>query len=300
MQFVATVVITTKDRQADLKVAISSALGQTAPIEVLVLDDGSSDGTWDMVRREFPAVRIERSDRSLGYVVQRNRGALLASAPIIVSIDDDAAFSTATTIEAALKAFRNPHIGAVAIPYVDIRRGYTIKQAPPSCIGQYVVNSYVGTAHAVRRDLFLRLGGYRGFLFHQGEESDFCIRLLDAGYFVGLVKADPIYHFESPNRNVERMDVFGRRNDVLFAWYNVPLVDLPLHLLGTTMKGVWFGLWQGRLTPMLRGIWQGYRDIGRQLTKRQPVRRDTYRLSRKLKKRGPLLEKELVPLSRIQ
>jgi glycosyltransferase involved in cell wall biosynthesis len=46
----ATVVITTKDRKGELRTAVQSAVEQTADPEVLVLDDGSTDGTAEMAR----------------------------------------------------------------------------------------------------------------------------------------------------------------------------------------------------------------------------------------------------------
>ena len=46
----ATVLITTKDRKDDLARAIGSVVEQTAPVELIVVDDGSTDGTSELVR----------------------------------------------------------------------------------------------------------------------------------------------------------------------------------------------------------------------------------------------------------
>ena len=45
-----------------------------------------------------------------------------------------------------------------------------------------VVASFIGFAHLLRRDVFLDLGGYQESFIYYGEEKDFCLRLLDAGY----------------------------------------------------------------------------------------------------------------------
>lgn len=296
----ATCVITTKNRKAELKGAVESALAQSVPVEVLVVDDGSTDGTPELIREQFPGVRLIRIEQSQGYIVQRNRGAQLARAPVIFSIDDDAAFSTPQTVEQTLSEFEHPRVGAVAIPFINVRQDDIVRQRAPDDAHDWVTNSYVGTAHALRRDVFLSLGGYREHLIHQGEESDFCLRLLARGYVVTLGRADPIHHFESPRRDFRRMDLYGRRNDVLFAWHNVPMPALVPHLLATTANGVAFGLRCRRVGRMIRGLASGYVAALRHARDRRPVSGKVYRLARELKTRGatPLadVEDRLPPL----
>ena len=146
-------------------------------------------------------MKLHRFETSQGYILRRNQAAELASAPILISIDDDAAFSTPHTVEQTLADFDHPRIGAVAIPFINVNQDKTIRQAAPGTTGTHLAAAYIGTAHALRRDLFLRLGGYRGCMVHQGEEIDYCIRMLDAGSVVRLGRADPIHHFESPRRD---------------------------------------------------------------------------------------------------
>jgi GT2 family glycosyltransferase len=160
-------------------------------------------------------------------------------------------------------------------------------QRAPDLEEVWITDSFIGTAHALRRDIFLKLGGYREDLIHQGEESDYCIRLLEAGFCVRLGNADPVCHFESPRRDFRRMDFFGGRNNILFAWYNVPWPHLPLHLAATTINGFRTGLRNRRLLRKVYGIAAGYRDCLVSFQKRSPVSVPVYRLSRRLKKRGP-------------
>ena len=290
----STVVITTKNRREDVLKAIASAVCQTAWPEVLVIDDGSTDGTPEAVAREFPQARLERSDRSLGYISQRNRGVRLASAPIIFSIDDDAVFSSSTVVEQTLQEFDHPRVGAVAIPFIEVNRSPKVMQQAPSPKGIFASYSFIGTAHALRRDLFLKLEGYREILFHQGEEEDYCIRMLAAGYITRVGRADPIHHFESPRRSWTRMDHYGARNKVLYAWHNVPFPHLLVHLTMTTIFTSIYALQPARLLTRLRGVVSAYSVICRSRTRRQPVSPSAYQLSRELKRRGP------VPLGEIE
>jgi glycosyltransferase involved in cell wall biosynthesis len=280
----ATVVITTKNRKDELRTAVKSALMQTASPQVLVIDDGSVDGTSEMIRAEFPQVMLHRQVQSKGLIAQRNQAATLAGGEIIFSIDDDAAFSTPSTVEQTLAEFDHPRVGAVAIPYINVNNEKVLSQRAPRETGIFVKHDYIGTAHALRRDLFLQLGGYHGFLVHGGEEQDYCLRMLNAGYVVRLGRADPIHHFESPRRDFRRMDLYGRRSDLLFVWYNAPWPDFPLHLLGTSFRGVILGFKLGRPLRMIHGLVQGYGAMVHEWSQRKPVSLETFRLMRKLKK----------------
>jgi glycosyltransferase involved in cell wall biosynthesis len=274
----ATIVIATKDRKEDLKKAIASAVAQQgANIEVLVVDDGSSDGTSQMVRAEFPQVALVPHPESAGYIVRRNEGAKAARAPVIVSIDDDAEFSTPSVVGEILPLFGNDSVGVVAIPYRDVNRSETVLQKASDVDGVHWTASFVGTAHALRRDVFLRLGGFRSHLVHQGEEKDYSIRMLDAGFGVCLGHSSPILHYESPRRDWSRMDYYGRRNDVLFAWQNVPWPYFLPQLAGTIVKGLWGGVKIGRVGAMLRGVRDGLQECLWREHERKPVSRATYR-----------------------
>jgi glycosyltransferase involved in cell wall biosynthesis len=289
----ATILITTRNRRADLCRAIESALSQIGTAEVLVIDDGSSDGTAESVRASYPSVRLYHFEHSKGCIIRRNEGALLAGKEVVVSIDDDAVFSSNRIVAQTLAAFSNPHIGAVAIPYLEPHKDNILMQKAPDQRRTWITDRFVGTAHAVRKDIFLALGGYRQHLVHQGEEGDFCLRMLQRGAYVRLGNSDAIVHYESPKRSYRRMDFYGRRNDILFAWHNVPLGALPAHLLGSTAKGL---LWSLRLKRPLIAIWgliNGYAACARNLRQRQPVSQSTYRLFRLLRKQGPLPIEEL-------
>jgi glycosyltransferase involved in cell wall biosynthesis len=295
----ATILITTRNRKDELAAALASCLTQSAPCETLVIDDGSTDGTAEMVRERFPSVRLKRHETSGGYILRRNEGAELASAPYVFSIDDDAAFPSPHTVAQTVAEFDHPRVGAVAIPFINVNQDDVVRQRAPDADRVYVTASYIGTAHALRRDVFLRLGGYRPFFVHQGEEGDYCLRMLAAGLVTRLGRADPIHHFESPRRDFTRMDVHGRRNDVLFAWYNVPLPYLLWHLPATVINGLRHGLRCGRPGNQARGLARGFLDAAKTWRDRRPVARAVYRLHRRLRRGDLPLDAVLPELERI-
>jgi glycosyltransferase involved in cell wall biosynthesis len=288
------VVIVTKDRSDEALRALGSAVAQQPAIEVLLIDDGSSDGTAEAVAAAYPDVRVQRFERSEGYIVRRNQGAELATTPVVVSIDDDAEFPNEHVVATAVAEFGEPRVGAVAMPYQDLP-DEMVHQRAPAEPGVHLVHRFRGTAYAVRRELFVGLGGYRPMLYHQAEEADFCLRLLEAGYVVGLGRSEPISHFASPKRNLDRIWFYECRNDVLFAWHNVPFPDLLAQLGRTTAHMLWLGRGVRRTRLFGRGLLAGFRDALRDRRGRRPVARSVWRLYRLLGNRPMRLE-QIAPL----
>jgi glycosyltransferase involved in cell wall biosynthesis len=261
--------------------------------EVIVLDDASTDETSEMVQDCFPYVQFERSAQRRGYISLRNIGARIARGDIIFSLDDDAELSTDRVIEQTVSDFSSGRIGAVAVPFIEPKKSKDAQQCAPNLDQIWVTDSFKGTAHALRRSIFINLGGYRANLIHQGEEMDYCIRLLNAGLVTRLGSADVIYHYESSRRDTKTMDFFGRRNDVLFVWHNVPLPYMPMHLAATTWNGLRTTLRANNPLRMICGMSAGYTGCVSNWSARAPVSAQIYRLHRRLRKGGPLPLKEV-------
>lgn len=290
----ATIVITTRNRSDELREALRSCQVQTADIDVLVIDDGSSDGTSEMVSAEFPEVRLHRSEVSRGLIVQRTAAGAMTSAPVIVSIDDDARLVSPRTVEQTLADFDHPRIGAVAMPYVDVRRGGIERQQAPDPHGRWVADTYIGTAHALRRDVFNALGGYRTSFTHMVEEPEFCLRMLAAGFVVRLGRAPALHHFESPSHRVlSRNFRLMMRNQLLDAWHNTPAQYLPGRVGRILVRSTLDSLRWRHPGAAARGVWEALLDAARGNDPRAPVPREVWRLLVDLRKLGPLPLEEI-------
>jgi hypothetical protein len=124
-------------------------------------------------------------------------------------------------------------------------------------------------------------------LIHQTEEADFCLRLLAAGYVTRLGWSEPILHYESTQRNVDRMLFFSRRNDVLHGWHNVPMPYLLARLAKVTAHSAAMAVQSRRPRAVVRGLVTGYRDAIRRRGERAPVPGAVYRLEHELRLHGP-------------
>jgi len=262
-------------------------------VEVFVMDDGSTDGTADWVRDRFPTVMVRRSETSRGPTHQRNAGARLATAPYLFTIDDDCLLAAPETLAQTVALFDHPRVGAVTIPFINVKSDNRLRSAAPHRDGVFAAYDYFGGMIAFRRDLFERVGGYRESYFMHVEESDLAVRMLAEGFIVRLGQADPIHHLESPSRDLTRLHRLGARNHVLFCWYNVPWPYLPLHLAMSMARTFVHGVRIGHPGLVSQGLLQGCLESVRRRRDRQPLSRATYRLSRRLKKNGPLILAEV-------
>jgi glycosyltransferase involved in cell wall biosynthesis len=276
------IIITTKNRKEELRRALASCFLQQPLPEVVVIDDGSTDQSAEMVRDEFPQTRLFRSEKSKGLICQRNHAGELAKGDILVSLDDDAEFSSPDVVRQSLSFFNNECVAAVTIPWKNVPQDQGLKEKAPDGEGIYVCRSFTGLAHALRRDIFLQMGGYRESLQEGGEEQDLSIRMLDQGFVVCLGRADHVNHFESKVRSVPRRAYFVARNAVLFAWYYAPASRLGTNILGSVIHTVFYGFGHGLLLHRIRGLIAGFAGCFQQWSSRCPVSLNTYKLWRRL------------------
>lgn len=84
------VIIPTKNRiDATLRCLKSVTNQSLSPFEIIVVDDGSSDGTSKKIKENFPEIKILINEFSLGGAVARNQGANIATGEFIAYLDSD-------------------------------------------------------------------------------------------------------------------------------------------------------------------------------------------------------------------
>lgn len=282
---IATIVISTRNRKDELARTLDSCMAQTGGagwIETLVVDDASTDGTSELIAANYPAIRVVRQERADGLIEARNRGAREARGPIIFSIDDDAVFTSDDTVLRTVAAFENPRIGAVAMPHIHVTDSDRLYDMAPDDGHVYVNAAFTGTAHAIRREAFLALGSYHGQLIRQGEETDICLRLYDAGLVVALGRTPPIHHFPSTQRNYPRQLHYGARNAVLLNWIHCPARYLPARLLSNALGGLVNAVRLRHPRSFVGGVFAGFACMFRFRKLRKPVSPAAFRLFRLL------------------
>ena len=221
--------ITTRDRPVALRRCIESLrhIAHLRP-EVIVFDDASIAPAESQLR-DTAGIRFIRDEGRIGYIAGRNALVRAASAPAVLLMDDDALLLDARAVESALGVLgRDETIAAVAFAQAEHDGTPWPEPMQPARVGHAArVPSFIGFAHLLRRDTFLRLGGYRERFRCYGEEKDYALRLLDAGYsVVYLPDARIVHHPDPAGRDGQRYLRFVTRNDCLNALYNEPLSRL--------------------------------------------------------------------------
>jgi len=161
------VVIPTYDRIETLPRSLDSVINQTfSDWELIVVDDGSTDGTDEMILRDYPAVRLHRQENS-GVSAARNAGVALTSGEWIAFLDSDDAWLP-EKLERQLSALANePELRLSHTDEIWIRNGKRVnqpKEYAKSGGGIYLrclpLCCICPSSVLLRRDLFDEIGGF--------------------------------------------------------------------------------------------------------------------------------------------
>lgn len=191
-------VVVTRDRKTELKRCLESVFRQNyRRIEVLVVDNRSVDGTVEMLRTEFPAVKLIRLDRNLGCPGARNIGVLNAQGEIIFFLDDDCVID-ADTIDRALPHFEMDDQLAIVTPQIiEPNTGKTLLNRGD--IARYA-HDFTGVS-AFRRNVFDNFGLYPADFLYGAEETDLALRILNGDQHILHDPRIKVFHYPAGNRN---------------------------------------------------------------------------------------------------
>jgi glycosyltransferase involved in cell wall biosynthesis len=178
------VIIPTYNRCAMLLEAIDSVLAQSfTEFELIVIDDGSTDGTAEHLKRLAKPIRIERIGHS-GPAAARNRGVAEARAPLIAFLDSDDLWSP-TKLERQLAFMRaNPDCEISQTNEIWMRNGRRVnpglrhrKRAGDIFIDSLRTCLISMSATMMRADLFRSLTGFDEIM-SAAEDYDLWLRIL--------------------------------------------------------------------------------------------------------------------------
>lgn len=221
-----TVVIATRNRCPELLRTLRYLHELIPPPAVVVVDNGSRDGSAQAVRQQFSGVVVLALRRNYGAPA-RNLGVLAARTPYIAFSDDDSWWAPGALPRATAALKRHPRLGLVAARTLvgPAERSDPLNQvlarSPlprfPDAPGPSVLGCLACSA-VLRRRAFCEVGGFSSVLFFAGEERLLCYDLAAAGWDRVYLDDVVAHHHPSAHRpDPEQRRVAELRNTVLTA-----------------------------------------------------------------------------------
>jgi GT2 family glycosyltransferase len=230
-----TVVVATRNRRDQLQQFLPR---HGAP--VILVDNGSDDGTCEFVARRFPHVRVIPLDENIGAAA-RNVGVAAATTPYVAFADDDSywcgdsldraadlmdAYPRAALLSARVQVGPQRRLDPVSAAMAAAPLGTADDLPGPSVLG------FLACAVAVRRSAYRAVGGFEPRLRVYGEEALLAMDLADAGWGLAYVEDLLVHHVPLPaGRNPGARRRRQVRNDLLTAWLRRPA--------GTGARAAW-------------------------------------------------------------
>lgn len=227
---VGVVVITYQRREEALAcVARLVALPERPP--VVVVDNGSTDGTAAALRARFPGVDVIALGENRG-AVGRNVGVERLDTPYVAFCDDDTWWQPGSLERAADVLDAHPALALVNARIVVEPYGTEdpivaeLRDSPvpgPDWLPGPALGSFLAGASVVRRAAFLSAGGFSPRLWLGGEEELLATDLLSAGWEICYLEDLVVHHRASKLRDAHLRRRVGLRNTLWFTWLRRPL-----------------------------------------------------------------------------
>ena len=218
--------------------------------DVIVADNGSDDGSLELLERSFPGVIVVKLDRNYGFAEGYNRAIAATDYRYTVLLNSDVAPATGWLNSLYDYMEAHPDVGACqpkirsyvdhkSFEYAGACGGFLDRNGYPYCrgrifdtverdSGQYDMVIPVfwasGAALMVRSELYVKVGGLDKDFFAHMEAIDLCWRIKLAGYAVVVIPQSVVFHLGGgtlPASN-PRKTYLNFRNNLLLLHKNLP------------------------------------------------------------------------------
>jgi len=221
-------------------------------MEIIVVDNASTDGSKELIKRKYPRDRIllVENSRNLGFCAGNNIGIKKATGDLIILLNNDTVVNE-NWIKKILKEAESPEVGVIGCKVLfpsgkiiqswgckerflgyweDIGAGYAVEEIKDR--DGIEVDYVSGAAIAIKREVIEKIGQLDPRFFAYVEEVDLCYRAKKAGYKIVISNAI-VYHYGSAYwRNFPLKKFYLiYRNKILFIVKNYPKTALVRYLI---------------------------------------------------------------------
>lgn len=229
--------------------SIEQTWHEDAKLEIIVVDNGSTDGTVAMVETQFPHVRLVANDRNAGFTGGNNQGIQAARGDYVMLLNPDTEIEGPALQHMVDYLESHPDVGLVGpqllnpdrtvqpsrrrfptIPILFLESTWLQSLAPKRMLTQYYVQDcpddvtqsvdwVTGAAMMTRRPVIDRVGGLDESFFMYSEELDWCRRIKAAGWDIAYLHEAKIVHHEgkSSEQVVPARHIYFQSSKVHYA-----------------------------------------------------------------------------------
>lgn len=238
---------------------LPSVIKYSPEASIYVADNGSSDESCDVVRNEFPAVKLMVLDHNYGFAEGYNRALAQVDEEYAVLLNSDVEVTRGWLSPMTQFLDSNPEVAACQpkllsfkqkdfFEYAGAAGGFIDKWGYTFCrgrifntverdSGQYDDTTDVfwatGAALMIRNEVYKNNGGLDGRFFAHMEEIDLCWRLRNRGYRIACVPQSHVYHVGGATLKKEnpQKTYLNFRNNLLMIYKNAPDCQLKKIML---------------------------------------------------------------------
>jgi glycosyltransferase involved in cell wall biosynthesis len=234
------ILITTKNRKIDLAFTLNKIkdLLERKDVVCIICDDGSTDGTSNFLKTEYPNIQLIQNSESKGLIFSRNRLLDLVTTEFAVSLDDDAHFITKAPLELIYKYFEeNANCGLIAL------RIFWGLEEPNSRVSNekaQCIQGFVGCAHVWRMSAWRAIPNYPSWFVFYGEEDFASYQLFKKNWQIHYLPEVLVHHRVDIKSRRQNPDYTLRlRRSLRSGWY-LFFLFYPLEIIPRKMA---YSLW---------------------------------------------------------
>lgn len=285
------VIVVAADSGAHLLDCVERVLTGSTPVELILSDNASSDGSVEAVASRWldePRLQILRHASNLGFGAACNRGAARAQGELLVFLNPDCLLEVDSLARVSEVAAGCESLGVLGVSIVSadgvaepasrrrdplLRRALMtlsglsrwswrwprfagVDAATPDLSALQPVDAVSGALMALPRDAYDHLGGFDENYFLHCEDLDLCRRARDAGFEVVCANAIRVVHLKGTSSRARALFVARHKRRGMWRWFVKfdPAARTPvLRWL------VWCGLWAHYLARIPLLAWRDLR-----------------------------------------
>ncbi len=226
----------TKQLLDDCLASLAVAEQPVGGVQIIVVDNASSDGSVEMVRQKYPSVELIASDVNLGFATANNRGTAVSTADTLLFLNSDTCVSPESLTQPLDYLQKQADVGALTVKLLyptgerdpDNHRGFPTpwnslchfsglsKLFPnwPTVNGYFQSYANFSETHSVEviagsymmmpTAVFNKSGGWDETYFFYGEDIDFCYRINDAGHKIIYYPHVEVLHYKGASSGLRK------------------------------------------------------------------------------------------------